>query len=153
MEIVLNTSFRKWFQSDNCYSIGYAFIENNLLEDFQLCSYLYQKIEQNSLHRSLCELNGTFAAIIKYQDYYYLITDQIRSFPLLYGKIGNRYFISDSIFDIEEYLKGEDVDNLAVAEFYAMGYLSGSKTLFTQIKNVEAGTYIIFSETTAKIIE
>ncbi len=152
MEILLNTNYRYWFQSCNCYSIGFIFVKDKLLQGEQLITYLYQQIKQNSLCDALNNLNGSFAAILNYQQQYYLIVDSIRSYPLLYGFKGERYFIADSAEKLSSFFTGESFDKLAAAEFLSLGYLSGGRSLYNNIKHVEAGSYVIISEADSKVI-
>ena len=143
MNLYLNKKYRVWFEIDNSYVIGYAFHKEQLLKDEMLWKYLQDAISKKQLDTALVELNGFYAAVI----------DKVRSIPLLYGKAGGISFIADNALDIDFLLQGESNNSLAIVEFYALGYLSGNKTLYVNVKNVEAGTYVVFGGTDSKEIE
>ncbi len=145
MEILLDTHNRSWYVGNNVYSIGYAFIGEQLMKEETLCLYLSEQIKHGDLSKSLEELNGSFAAIIQNGNEYYLIVDQIRSYPLLYVCDGKNCCISDNASFLEKYYENTDFKDVVIAEFLAMGYLYGDKTLYENIKSVEAGSYVLLS--------
>ena len=147
MEILLNTFYRHWYQGIDSYSIGYAFWEEKLLSEKELCVFLKQYIGTSEFVTILKRLNGSFAAIIKNNNEYYLVADQLGSYPLLYGIKNGECYISDNASDLKKYYQKETMNDMAIAEFLSMGYLSDNKTLFDHIKIVEAGSFIILSNT------
>lgn len=154
MKFILKSGHRDWYQSEIGYAIGYAFIKEKLLDEKQLCSYLYNVIERNALPDSLKELNGCFAAVIKYQNDYYLIVDKIRSYPILFGKIGDGWLVSNNAEKIiSDNEISKELDSQSTYEFLAAGYLSGEKTLLEKVKQVIAGTYVRLVNDSRVIVE
>jgi len=90
--IVFTINVRKeqlaWTQIDKNFIRGYAFFDNILLKQNSLLVKLSDSIilgkDQPELCKILNKLNGSFSAILFKNDIYYLISDKLKSFPLLF---------------------------------------------------------------------
>ena len=139
--IIVNTPYRKWFSRHGVHGVGFAFLDGSLLREEMICDILLDAVQNNSLNTLLRKINGNFAFLIEREGQVYLIADKIRSYPLLYRKMGDGYFITDYASEIMGE-NSEIADDLVVAEFLSQGYLSGIKTLSSDIFIVEAGTWV-----------
>ena len=143
MKIVLETKYRKWHQGDGFFSVGYMFINNELLKDKQLGEYIKVCIKQGMIETILQKANGCFAVICCVEDKIYLIVDKFRSYPLLYTTSYGNCIVSDSANGFEENISEYSLNEFAAAELLSLGYLSGDKTLLQDVFNVESGSYVI----------
>jgi asparagine synthase (glutamine-hydrolysing) len=88
---------------------------------------------------------GFFAIILPIEDGIILMADHIRSRPLYYKLSGKSIIVSD---EPESIIK-ENVDKLSMRElleFLCTGYVTGENTIFEGVKQIEAGTCIIFKD-------
>lgn len=128
------------------YSIkGFAYYNNQLFEGEALAKIILSAINNHSLDNILRYLNGNYSVIIKGRDCYYLISDKIRSYPLIFTKnIHGEWMVTDNSIGI---LKSKDIISdinlLSSTEFLALGYVSGNDTLYRNISTVEAGEYVM----------
>ncbi len=66
-------------------------------------------------------------------------------FPLYYCIENGNAFLSDDANWIRDQLCDDDMDILSSAEFLMTGYVTGRETLYTKIKQLEAGEYLIYN--------
>ncbi|MBN1872272.1 MAG: hypothetical protein JW800_06845 [Candidatus Omnitrophica bacterium] len=95
--------------------------------------------------------NGNFAIIVKDRDRCFVAVDRLRSVPLFYTRKNGTLRISNSARSLRGYLGEEGIDPLSSYEFYRAGYVTGSDTLFKDIKQLRAGEYL-YSEGNVKQI-
>ncbi|WP_176555133.1 asparagine synthase C-terminal domain-containing protein [Butyricimonas sp. Marseille-P3923] len=142
VEVNLDTKYRKWYKKENIFVLGYAFDSEQFLKEDQLCLFIEHAIKRKSLVESIKKLNGFFAVIYIDVDIIYLIVDKMRSYPLLYTKVGDKYLLADTANGFKECIHQKELDELAIAEFLALGYLRNTQTLFRDIANVAAGSIV-----------
>lgn len=147
MNIVLKSIFGKqWRSFKQGYIRGFAFVENNLLQDEDLYRYLYHAYKNDRLDESLYHLNGSFSAILFDGDLTIMVSDKLRTYPLFYFRSGKNYTITDLGDVVLENLSAASFSSLAEKEYLAIGYLSGNKTLVEGCKEVPAATYVIIND-------
>lgn len=146
MKVILEREYRKWFQGDNFFSVGYVYVGGDLLEKDRLGNYIYEAIKQDNMMQVLQQSNGCFAVICFVEDKVYLIVDKLRSYPLLYAVMDNDCVITDSANGFKNSISTFFLNEISAAEFLSLGYLSGNKTLLENIFNVEAGSYVVIDK-------
>lgn len=119
---------------------GFAFYEGALFNERMLYEKVLTHITEGTLSPFLKELNGNFSLVIKYQDTIFLIVDKFRSYPLFYC-VNDKIIISDIGDDMIKQTKNGLNEN-AIYELLALGYLSGTDTLVENVYSVEAGSYV-----------
>ena len=71
----------------------------------------------------------------------------MRSYPIFYSVSGNSIFISDDAHWILDQISDKTIDSLAEQEFMLTGYVTGPNTLYSSIKQVQSGEFLIFKNT------
>lgn len=72
---------------------------------------------------------------------YIFIADYIRGIPLFYTVKDNFLYVSDKIDDLLPF-SGKEIDSEAISEFRQTGFTTGSSTLLTDIKQLQAGEFL-----------
>lgn len=127
-----------------------AFYDSKFMKSQELIAKLLEhlKIEQQLLKPAfesfIDNLNGSFAIIVKYEDVLFAAVDHMRSIPLFYGQSSKVFILSDDANCIKENLECSNPDWLASAEFMLCGYVTGEETLFSEIKQLQAGGQLFF---------
>ncbi len=145
---LINNNGKKWLTEGDCYIKGFAFHSDELLEGNSLLSVIKKSISSGTLDLVLRELNGNFAAVINFCDKAYLISDKIRSYPLIYTRQNDeKWFITDSAIGVDNNkLITKKFNSLNSLEFLALGYVSGNETLYEGIFTVDAGEYVVLEK-------
>jgi len=91
----------------------------------------------------LRDLNGFFSIIYDSDNVLYAAVDRVRSIPLFYSIHNGDFYISDSAYWIQEKIQSKVLDIVAAAEFMLTGYVTGSDTLISKIKQLQAGETLI----------
>ena len=86
----------------------------------------------------LNEIIGEFAIVVEGQQELMAIVDRKRSIPLFYYKEGEKWIITDRILE----QKNRTLVDLSVKEFILSGFTSRNKTLYKDVFQIEAGSYI-----------
>ena len=92
-----NNNAFKWVNDGTNYAIGYAFYKDKLLNAEEILNLVNKQKDTNELIGIIKSLNGAFSIVIKQDNSYYLITDIIASFPILYAHNKTHTLISDDI--------------------------------------------------------
>ena len=83
--------------------------------------------------------SGHWAGIVEAPDRVTLFADHLRSYPLFYCVRPAGIIVTDDITEARRLSGLHERDPQAAAEFLAMGFVTGSQTLFTDIRQVQAG--------------
>ena len=87
--------------------------------------------------------NGQFAVVAQEDNCLFAAVDRTRSFPLFYGVKKDKFYLSNNARWLKEQLQTDDLDPVAQEEFRLAGFVMGKDTLFKEIKQVQAGQYIL----------
>ena len=87
----------------------------------------------------LCALNGNFAVVVRMDGLLFAAVDRLRSILLFYGEHDGTLCVSDDAFWVKEQVRDTVPDPLSVKEFMLTGYVTGSDTLFPNVKQLQAG--------------
>jgi len=141
----------KWNKSENIYSKGYLFDkEDNLYQGENLNIYFNCKSEEDFKNK-IASVNGSFAVAIEIKNKLLVAVDRLRSIPLFYSVKDNILYLSDNAYWIKEELNLEKLDKCKIAEFKLTGYTCGESTLFSEIKQIQAGEYIEVEKENEKV--
>lgn len=103
---------------------------------------------ENFLMENLTELNGEFVCIYKGASKAIAIADRKRSIPLFYYQEGEVWKISDKLSHSDSPL-----NRTAVKEFITTGFTANEKTLYQNVFQVEAGSYVQFESDSQPVIK
>lgn len=100
---------------------------------------------------TLKEINGCFRFVIDCDDYIFAAVDRIRSFPLFYIQKGTEFFIDSDAFELKKHSVNLDLDKLNITEFLLTAYTCMNNTLYPEIKQLEAGQFLIWHKSEARL--
>ena len=121
------------------YSLGLNETEQNLFE-----SSNFDKCNEETLKGILKNIKKSFSIIINSEIYDILIVDRLRSYPLFYKKEDNKVGYSDKIGDFLD--ESTFLDEEAIKLFKASGFFVNTRTFINDVRQIEAGTYIIYNK-------
>lgn len=138
-----------WTCKENICVRGFFFYEGVFYSDGAAVQYLHDKIVYNQAFFK--ELDGSFSIVIEDKDNIILATDRLRSLPLFYTVKNGELFVSDNAYSLRNKINA-GIDKKALAEFKrSVLWVSGNRTLWQDIKGVQAGEVVIYTKTTGRI--
>lgn len=147
INLSINKAF-KWHQKKNVWAKGFLFDSNNTLyEEEKITDYFLDIKTKESFEKKLKEANGFFCAVIKNNDVYFAAVDYTRSHPLFYSE--THQWIGDDPKSLTT-TKHIEKDPISILEFSSTGYVTGSCTTYKDIKQVQAGEYLVFKDSNIK---
>ncbi|UXD87954.1 asparagine synthase family protein [Thalassolituus hydrocarboniclasticus] len=109
---------------------------------FQEIDSLLKVSETDLIISELRKKNGFYALIWEQGDKFYAAVDHIRSIPLFYGQKDSVFFLSDSADWVREQVGNTIIDEVSRDEFLLTGYVTGSETLYPDVKQLQAGEFL-----------
>lgn len=106
---------------------------------------------QDEYGKALLSCNGFYALVTQAQDGLFAAVDQIRSIPLFYGVTADDFYLSDDARWVRQQMQASTIDTDAAQEFKILGHVSGNDTLFSIVKQIQAGEFIHVRRTDGKI--
>ncbi|WP_414730301.1 asparagine synthase-related protein [Zhongshania aliphaticivorans] len=148
-------NFNKVDEDWNCYSEGTrtSYLKGHVLQGDRDVSgeYILSEIASigNSaeLNGKLRSLNGFYSWVEQSQSGIRAAVDHVRSMPLFYGTSDGQFYISDNADWVRRQVNDVEMDRLAKEEFLLAGYVTGSDTLYPNVKQIQAGELIIARKT------
>lgn len=102
--------------------------------------YDIKQIESlSALATAMVELNGFFSLVKCQSNQLLAAVDHIRSIPLFYGQKDNFFYLSDEAEWVRQRVGDVEMDPLFKDEFQLAGYVTGSDTLYPNVKQLQAG--------------
>ena len=123
-------------------TVGEGWLEGQLYQGMELTEAIGRRslsLNYESGYERIIPENGHFALIIKKNDTIFASVDKVRSIPLFYGYNNKQFYISDNARWVREGLGDEIPDPFASREFRYAGFVTGRDTLFTRVKQLQAG--------------
>ncbi len=134
--------FKPYYWKKNKYknlSIFYPgkFLEKEILSDI----YLKFKSEKNNYYSILrkYDLKGL---VIESNDFLFAVTDHCKSYSIFFYIEKNQFIISDHIQKIITKKKNIELEFFYKKELLMSGYISGERTIFKKVKQLESGTQL-----------
>lgn len=139
----------KWFNDDRdnikIFAKGFVFQEKTFLKGKKLLNALSSKAKTQDMdniilcaNETIQTLNGSFAVVIETDKYIFAAVDRLRSIPLFYGINDNGFSLSDDANWVRDQVEDSRMDEISVKEFLLTGYVTGSETLFPNVKQLQA---------------
>lgn len=139
--------YRKYTESRTSIVSGQAFYNNKLYKNEALANLVSAWQNPEQFCTALNQLNGFYVLIRHQNNELFAAVDRVRSIPLFYGQKSNDFYLSDSAEWVRQKLGNEELDPLAKEEFLLTGYVTGPDTLFSDVKQLQAGEAIIVKDT------
>lgn len=141
--ILNNNNGFKWKTKSGIWFKGYLFEGNSLKTEEQVFSELENIQTKKNMMDWLGKTNGCFSVVIKKEDIVILATDNIRTFTLFYTLKNNELIVTDN--PVLVFKENKEIDALAAIELESAAYVTGKRTLFKDIYQVQAGELIVYS--------
>ncbi len=129
-------------QKKNLESNGHTFSVGN---DVEFCLQLFEEYGQSFAER----LNGSFVIVIfdAQNQKMIVVNDRYGLRPFYYAKNGDRYLFASEVKAIlQDKTFKKEVDDEAVADFFAFEKILGTKTLFKGIQVLPPASILVLSE-------
>ena len=113
--------------------------------DPELCLHMFEEYGEGFI----AKLNGSFLLIIhdKKHRKVLIANDRHGLRPIYYTTDGNRFLLSSEIKAfLQDKTFKKDIDDKAIADFFAFNRIFGNKTFFKKVKLVLPGSIIIWSD-------
>ena len=133
--------------SEKVFFKGKIFQKGKLLTNNEISSLLHPINSEQELLDLIPDLTGFFYLGIELEDNILLVTDIVRTYPIFYKIANNTIFICENGYDLKD---DEELSMNGVDAFLMYGYVTGNKTLFQNIFQVEAATILSISKTDGK---
>jgi len=95
--------------------------------------------------------DGLFRLVIERGDNLLAAVDRVRSLPLFYMVNKGRLQLSTNAFDLYDLLRPEKPDPGSINQFLLSGFVMGGDTLFSQIKQLQAGQFLCWNKAQNKL--
>ena len=136
---------RIWIKKENVVFTGSFFYDGVLLTVDEVYDHLHNIKTFDDIESFLSKLNGFFSFIVKSDDLIFAVVDHVRSIPLFYTTKDNCLCISNDAEYVRKLTKSTEMDGLSIFEFVNASLVTGSDTLFPDVKQVQTGEMIRFS--------
>lgn len=154
--MIIDHTFNLILKSNDWYSLekqnyslfakGYGFYKDRYYGDQDILEPFCVILEEdtNNVDQHFNQLNGCWAAIIYYKKKrkIKLASDRYRSIPLFYHINGHKVIVSDQSQAVEAVMEHSEIDVTSELQFLLSGFVTGNKTLFKDIYQVEPGTHV-----------
>lgn len=122
---------------------GTAFLDSELLTGAELAEHFSQCDSAAGFQQAVEVLNGFYSAIVLKENAVYATVDHARSIPLFYALGSDCIYLSDDAHWIRSRKADSSIDAEAEREFELAGYVTGGDTLYSGIKQLQAGELLI----------
>lgn len=140
----------KYSKTFNSFFKGHLYFREKFY-DGNIDNILDVVASEEELESTLKQFNGNFCLVCEREDKTYLAVDRIMSFPLFYAKVGADVYISDAVEQVKLKAGINSVNKKTAKEFKAAGFVLSDSTVFSGIKFVLAGTYVVIDNLTGNI--
>lgn len=117
----------------------------------QLDHKIFQDVSLTSISEKLSLLNGFFAISWSRPGRLLAAVDQVRSIPLFYAVKHSDFYLSDNAEWVRSQISEFKMSELAQQEFIMTGYVTGKNTLYSNVKQLQAGEFLEVIEVNGKI--
>lgn len=158
----INTNFsEKWHSAlfegnvrisvcGNCWIDGVNITGQSLAKAF---FELFSSAHDASSYSDAIPSTGNFCIVLESPYLCFAVTDRIRSIPLFYANTPKKIFISDDARWIKSSVNEKTPDPQSIKEFRYAGFVTGQNTLYSKVKQLQAGQWFTAStDLNSKII-
>ncbi len=137
--------YRKYAKSSSCIVCGHAYYQEILFRNNELLELISSWSTEIQFVTGIEQLNGSYLIVRNNGNQILAAVDRLRSIPIFYGQKGSDFFLSDSAEWVRNQIEDSEFDLIAKEEFLFTGYVTGSDTLYPNVKQLQAGEVLIFS--------
>ncbi len=98
----------------------------------------------DELITELKKIDGFFSFICENNNYIFAAVDHVRSFPIFYDE--------STVSNSSDFFNDCSFDQKSVKEIYALGYVTGKKTLKKNVSQLLCGEYLFYDKKKKKVI-
>jgi len=109
-------------------------------------------LEPALLKAELAGLPGCYAVVAESERYILVIGDKIRGFPIFYGEKDGAFIVSNSARAIQRKWGLQTVDPDGRLDLHMTGYITGRRTFFQNLFQVQAGEYLLWDKVQSRLI-
>jgi len=125
-------------------------IAGNIRNIDEILGHLNRKKSLDDALFSLIKKNkGCFSIIIVAESYVFAAVDRVRGYPLYYSNSTNKVFVSNSSSKIFSQLCDPELNQESLLTFSMSGYVFGKETLYSEIKQMQAGEALFWDKTSS----
>ncbi|MCB8963616.1 MAG: asparagine synthase [Bacteroidales bacterium] len=141
----------EWCASGAVWAKGYAYDSSDCFFSKQdLCALFLAVRSVDELSQLAKQLNGLFCAVGSLPFGNFALVDRVRSLPLFYAEVLGQLVITDDPYRL---IQGNQFFESSVLEFKTAGYVLGGNTLFSEVYQVEAASFICHSDGDVTVVE
>ncbi len=130
-----------WYEDTGTYVRGYLYYSGEYLTGKAMADIFININSENDLLSILNESKGCYSVIL-HRDRIYMVSDLLRVFPLFYRLEEGVLQISDNAYLLEGKKASGRINEEALIEFRATGFVTGKDTLFESVFQVQAGEMV-----------
>lgn len=136
-----------WSNCGATYACGYAHLGDRFLRADAIATLLDACDADAAWQETLSRINGCFAVVTRRGAKLLAGVDRIRSIPLFFSRHGADCFVSDDAYLALAASGSNEPNAIAYTEFPLTGYVTGEETLYTSVRQIQAGSILTFDET------
>lgn len=154
---MINISLTKfnWFEYKNehfqVWNVGYVFFENVFYSNKELSEFFVSNFEKVDFKELLNKLSGNFAIIIKTNSKLLIISDIVRSYPLIYTVKNQTVQVYDCDIAYKKENEDFEIDLQNLKQYVCSGLVFGNKTIYKQVFGIQAAESVLINLNTFKI--
>jgi len=114
------------------------YFDEEIVPDLKMLAYKFEKLE------------GCYGLVVENKNWVLALVDKIRGYPLFYSEQEKGMSFSNSARLILDSNKNSFLDNASLTELQMAGYVSGENTLYSNVKQIQAGEFIFWDKIFAK---
>lgn len=111
---------------------------------------LLEATSMSEISEELRQQNGFYALVWEKNDQLIAAVDHIRSIPLFYALKDGEFYLSDDAEWVREQVDNKVMDLFAKEEFQLTGYVTGRDTLYPDVKQLQAGEFLLYKKNIIK---
>ncbi len=151
VQLNFNNGFQ-WTKQQDTAVKGYAFDNKGILYRNEGLIQFFSAVDNvNEFLEKLNNANGFFSIILEKKEKIFVAVDRLRSIPLFYSISNECFYLTDDSYWLKEKLNLKEFDKLSKNEFLLTGYVTGKDTLFAEIKQLQAGEFLVFDKKKNKL--
>lgn len=143
--MIIETGFKNYNWNDLSYDKSFKLnYTGKVWEDELLSSLQSKNLNFKDAVTAITKMTGFFSLVYQNENQLIASVDHIRSSPLFYGQTDTTFYLSDCAEWVRGKVNDLNMDEEAKVEFQLAGYITGSDTLYKNVKQLQAGECLSF---------
>ncbi len=135
--------------SDTIYFRGYVYSHT-----IEKIIEIIKSLDKESIEYFVNSLDGNFVLIVLKNEFSFIAVDKIRSIPIFFAKIGNKFYVDCNPKEIVNKNNfNKSVIDSSILEISMSGYTVGNKTVYRYLHSLKAGEFVVFDNSSYKYIQ